>query len=179
MKALNRYASFAENNAQFFRPLLLDAVRTTAANDGELRRAAEALAVWNGLREDDDGDGRYDSPGIVIFDAWLKQMFADTFTEQTVGPAAAQLQNSISAPLARGTGNEQLLLNVLQGERSPVKVRNDYLGGATPAQAMVASLRKAVASLKDSLGPAPDRWHAPAAQIVFRTATETTWPASG
>jgi len=170
VKNLNRYASFAENNARFFRPLLLEAVGTTAADDAELKRAAEALAAWNGLREDNDGDGSYDSPGVAIFDAWLKQMFADTFTEQTVGPAAAQLRNSISAPPVRGAGGGQLLLNILQGERSPVRVRNDYLGGATSAQAMVASLRKAVASLKDSLGPAREQWHAPAVQMVFRTA---------
>jgi len=159
VKALNRYASFADHALQFFRPRLLEAVRSLAREDAELLRAANLVAGWNGLREDNDGDGNYDSPGVVIFQAWLTQMLADTFTAAKAGPAASLLQYQPSdVPIGA-----KVLFRVIEG-----RARVDYLGGAGPREAMAASFRKAVASLGGRLGSNPGAWQAPVRTLLFR-----------
>ena len=56
------------------------------------RRAAEAaadlVAKWDANALDLDEDGKYDSPGQTIFEAWFRQMLADTFSEEKVGPVS-------------------------------------------------------------------------------------------
>ena len=159
VKALNRYASFAEHSLQFLRPRLLLAVRASAKDDVELQHAADLLAGWNGLREDNDGDGKYDSPAVPLYQAWLKEILATAFTETKVGPAASSLQYQPGdTPLG-----VKVLFRVLTG-----KARVDYLDGHGPDEAMVTGFRKAVTSLRKQFGPNPDAWRTPVRKLVFK-----------
>ena len=69
---IDRYAAFADTTRPAFRESLLRAIDRSGPQTTEVQRAAELLRSWNGLREDRDGDGKYDSPGLPIFRTWLR-----------------------------------------------------------------------------------------------------------
>lgn len=143
--------AYLDHTVPFFRPRLLDAVRLLAPADAELQAAADALARWDGLLVDLDGDGKFDSPGQTLHAAWLRQLTDDIFTDARVG--------SLSSTL-RQQGNSAVL-RVLDGPRAALPLKGNYLGDQTPEQAMVAALRKTVDAMRKNLGPSPDKWLTP------------------
>jgi penicillin amidase len=152
-----RYGAFLDSAIPYYRPRLLDAVRQVAGGDAELKRAADAIAEWDGIWTDRDGDGKWDAPGMVIFDAWMHYLTADVFSEERVGSISKLLQykRGVSFGLPYG-GN--ILLNILEGSGSPVRLKGDYLGGASAEQVMVNALKKAVEELRTAQGPEIEKW---------------------
>jgi penicillin amidase len=163
-----RLGAYFNDKVDFFRPRLLDAVRLLASGDAELLKAAALMAKWDASALDLDEDGKYDAPGQTIFEAWFKQMLADTFSEEKVGPISKALQ-------AQG---RHLLLDVLDGPRAPFPLKGKYLGEATPEQAMVAGLRKALDSLRQQHGPDLDKWLQPVVMAGFESANYLGVPQS-
>lgn len=155
-----RLGAYFNDKVDFFRPRLLDAVRLLANGDADLLKAADLMAEWDANALDLDEDGKYDAPGQTIFEEWFKQMLADTFSEEKVGPVSKSLQ-------AQG---RHLLLEVLEGPRGPFPLKLDYLGGATPAQAMVNGLRKALDTLRQKHGPDLAKWLSPVIMAGFESA---------
>lgn len=151
VKASVRLGAYLDHTVEFFRPRLLDSVRLLAPEDPDLQEATEALAKWDAMIVDLDGNGTFDSPGYTVHTAWLRQMLQDTFTEERVGSLSRTLQQQ---------GNSALLA-VLDGPRAALPLKGNYLGDSTPEQAMVAALRKTVDTLRKTYGPAPDKWLAP------------------
>jgi penicillin amidase len=155
-----RLGAYFNDKVDFFRPRLLDAVRLLSGGDADLLKAADLMAKWDANALDLDGDGKYDAPGQTIFEEWFKEMLADTFSEEKVGPVSKTLQ-------AQG---RHLLLDVLDGPRAPFPLKGDYLGGATPEQAMVAVLRKSLDTLRRRHGPDLDKWLEPVVMAGFDSA---------
>ena len=151
VKTSVRLAAYVDQNVGYFRPWLLDAVRLLAPKDAELQGAAEALANWDALNLDRDGNGTFDSPGLTIHNAWLRQMIEDTFTEAKVGAISRSMPQH----------GESLLLRVLDGPRAARPLKGNYLGDQTAEEAMVAALRKVVAALGKTYGPTPEKWLTP------------------
>ena len=76
-----------------------------------------------------------------------------------MGPAASTMQYQPGdTPLG-----VKVLFRVLTG-----KANVDYLDGHSPDETMVASFRKAVASLHKQLGPDPAAWRTPVRKLVFK-----------
>ena len=163
-----RYGAFLDSAVPYFRPRLLDSVRLVAGGDAELKRAADAIAEWDGIWTDRDADGKWDAPGMVIFDAWMHYLSADVFAEERVGSIAKLLQykRGISFGLPYGSN---LLLNILEGARSPVPLKGDYLGGSSAEQVMVNALKKAVEELRTAQGPEIDKWRLAVKMSSFDT----------
>jgi penicillin amidase len=164
-----RYAAFVDGSVPFFRPLLMGAVQLLAGGDKDLQPVADILTAWDGVWRDDNGDGQYDDPGVLIFDSWYRQMLLDVFTDASVGPVVSrymQYRKGQAFGLQQGAN---VLLNILDGKQSRVPIKGDYLGGRTPEEVMVGALRKTIAELRGTHGPDPAKWLFPVARHDFDT----------
>jgi len=100
---------------QYFLPALKQAV---SAARPELREAVGLIESWDAEYRDGDGDGRYDSPGLILFQEWLKVAKAAAFDSLIIGPDAA------------GTigYRTELLHRLVEGPAAGVPLRHDYTG---------------------------------------------------
>jgi penicillin amidase len=164
-----RLAAFADGSVPFFRPLLTDAIRLLAGEDKDLQPVADILVNWDGVWRDGDGDGSYDNPGVLIFDSWYRQLLSDVYTDASVGPVVSKFMQYRKGQAFGLQFGANVLLNILQGKRSPVPMKVDYLGGRTPEEVMVGALRKTVAELRGTHGPDPAKWLFKVARYDFGT----------
>ena len=166
---LNKHASFADVNEKYFRERLINAVQQLADGDKTLLQAAALLEEWDGLRQDSNGDGYYDSAGQVIFEYWLTQMLKDTFTDWF----GTSLNYSYPRTVFGGSLNvpkgAKVLLQVLDGEDASVPMSQDYLKGLSPEQSMLDSLQNALETLTAEKGTEMDSWRVPITIQRFST----------
>jgi penicillin amidase len=165
-----RYGAFVDSSAPYFRPRLLDAVSLLAGGDAELKQAAEAIAAWDGMWSDRDKDGKWDAPGLALFDAWYRHLTSAIFSEEKVGSLAKLLQYKKGVASFGLPYGSSVLHNILDGPRSPVRLKGDYLGGAGAEAVMVDALKKAVAELRAEQGPEMAKWGIPIKMEDFDTA---------
>lgn len=124
------------------------------AADPRLATARAVISGWDWLQVDENGDGVYDSPAVILFNTWL-QALTDRVLRDDLGGA---FQANVAANLAY-----RLLV-----ENPAVPLLHDYLGGETIGQAVTASLIAALDSLQARFGAAdPAAWRQPVAQIVW------------
>ena len=116
---------------------MLDAVDGSA--DPRLPGAIALLRGWNWLQEDEDGDGHYDSPAVAVFNTWWDKVLASVYLAKA-GPAA---DTNVG-------GN--LIYRLLEGPRSALPVRADYLGSRTIGQALTSGLKDALDALTAQYG---------------------------
>lgn len=104
----------------------LPALKRAAAGRPVLEHAVGLIESWDAEYRDGDGDGRYDAPGLIIFQEWLKVAKRAGFDSLFVGPDAA------------GTigYRTELLLRLVEGQAAGVPLRHDYAG--QPVEAFVA-----------------------------------------
>lgn len=164
-----RYGAFVDSSVPYFRQPLLDAVNLVGGGDPELERAANAIATWDGMWLDRNEDGKWDDPGMALFDTWYRHLTAIVFSVERVGSISKLLQykkGKTSFGLPYGAS---VLLNVLEGKNSPVRLQGDYLGGESAEQVMVSALRKAIDELRGAYGPDPAKWLLPIKMAAFNT----------
>jgi penicillin amidase len=164
-----RYGAFVDSSAPYFRDRLVSAVRLTAAGDPALVKAADAIAAWDGMWLDRDGDQRWDTPGMALFDAWYRNLTLDLWSEEKVGSISRLMQYRVGSSFGLPY-TSSVLLNVLDGKRSPVALKGDYLGGRTAEEVMVAALRKTVDEMRAAHGEDMARWLRPVEMASFATA---------
>ncbi|HET6922078.1 MAG TPA: penicillin acylase family protein, partial [Anaeromyxobacteraceae bacterium] len=111
---------------------MLDAVDPSA--DPRLPRAVALLRGWNWLQVDEDGDGRYDTPAVAVFNTWWAKAVASVVTP-TLGPGA---DPTICA---------QVVYRLLQGSEAALPLLADYLGGRSIGAALTRSLVDALDAL--------------------------------
>ncbi|PZU57959.1 MAG: hypothetical protein DI547_11060 [Sphingobium sp.] len=170
MEALNRLASTTSQTASYFIPGLIAAIEREAPTDPALRQARDLLAGWDHRRVDADGDGRYDSPALVIYDAWLTAMTQRVFDPATVGKtASAMLAYTRDETYDIGRG-PKLLARVLAGQGASLPVKADYLGGRSAQAVEVDVLRAVLARLATERGVDMARWTDPIQHTRFATA---------
>jgi penicillin amidase len=120
-------------------------------------RLPEVLAVldgWNHLAQDGDRDGRYDSPGVAIFNAWWMQLLH-------------AFDDELGAAYDRSS-RDNLALRILQAEDAAVPVLGEYLDGSTVSEWASGALVAAVDELTVATGSAsPADWLAGAAVIEW------------
>ncbi len=128
----------------FFAPYLRAAVADDT--DPARREAVERMLGWNGRYQDRDGDGRYDDPGLVLFDTWralaLKAIFEDDigdWAEKLDAPVYVQYRTS-------------LLLRALQGEAAGRPLAYDYFNGEPRNAVIRRTLDATLAALAARFG---------------------------
>jgi penicillin amidase len=158
MEGLNRLLSTTSQTADYFVPALLAAIDAQGAGDPQLRQARELLAGWDHRRIDANGDGRYDSPALVIYDAWLTALTARVFSAATVGKRAAAMlayKREDTYDIGRGP---KLLARVLGGAKASLPVAGDYLGGRPVDVVEVEVLREVLSKLTSERGTPMTDW---------------------
>ncbi|WP_196221749.1 penicillin acylase family protein [Sphingobium sp. CAP-1] len=176
MEELNHVASTMSQTAGFFLPGLIAAIEQKAPEDRQLRQARDLLAGWDRRRIDADGDGRYDSPALVIYDAWLTAMTDRVFGPDIVGQPlskALRYRRSDTYDIGRGP---KLLARILAGTAASLPVRADYLAGQDAASVQVDVLRKVLAQLGADRGGDMARWSDPILFTRFATANAHNVP---
>jgi penicillin G amidase len=132
---------------------MLDRVDPSA--DPRLPGAVALLRGWDWLQTDENGDGRYDSPAVAVFNGWWEELVASVLLPK-VGPAGDPAVN----------GN--LVLRLLEGSRAALPLQGDYLGGRTVDQALTAALIAALDGQATRFASTDmARWLAPRAEIFW------------
>jgi penicillin amidase len=132
---------------------MLEAVDVSA--DARLPGAVALLRGWDWLQDDADGDGRYDSPAVAVFDTWWAKTVASVLLPKLGAGADPTV-----------CGN--LIFRLLEGRRAALPVLADYLGGGTIGSALTQSLRDALDALATLHGTADmGQWLQARAEIVW------------
>lgn len=181
MEGLNHLASTTSQTAGLFLPGLLAAIDQAGSNKADsggerLAQARDLLAAWDHHRTDADGDGRYDSAGMTIFEAWLSAMTARVFAPAVVGAKASAMlayKRQDTYDIGRGP---KLLGRVLAGAKASLPVEADYLGGKSAAQVSVEVLNSVLAQLVAERGPAMESWLDPVLESRFTVANAHAVP---
>ncbi len=130
------------------------------AADPRLPGVVALLESWDWIQEDADGDGRYDSPAVAIFNTWWQQLTGRVFADE-LGPS--------SEPNVVGNMVYRLLWYAsppADGGVAPLPLLHDYLDGETAGAAVTGSLSDALDGLTAGYGSADmGDWLQPAARI--------------
>lgn len=139
-------------------PALLRHLRTGV--DPRFAPTLAVLARWNRQRTDANGDARYDSPAVTVFNAWYT-----TFTAQQVTPmlggdyGAGGIDENVTANIA---------LRLLQGPHASLPLAADYLQHTSLDRAVTISLVTALDQLTAEYQTSDTtQWLTPTASIVW------------
>jgi penicillin G amidase len=141
-KIFNGMGGRDHNNTspQFFAKYVRAAVAKT--DDAEVKQAAELMLSFNGLYEDLDHDGKYDSPGMPIFRKWL-EIAPDIIFNPSLGDLGPRVaKKDLLKP------RTALLLRAVQGPDAGLPIKYDYLRGRDRDALIVETLRATIDQLK-------------------------------
>ena len=138
-----------DHTVDYFRPFLASAAADPAATDRQ-RAALDAILAWNGDRRDADGDGRYDTNAVALFDAWVEPAAKSVFGPYlTIGGFSRGGHKFEPSPVIN------LFLRALLGEAATLPQSRDYLGGRSNNEVVLGTLDDALARLEERFG-SPD-----------------------
>ncbi len=171
--AINRRIAYADTNARYFVPFIVEATRSLPATD-PARRAAQILAAWNMENDDPKEQGVYQSPATTIMMTWLpiiyKQLLADDLPPEVfAGYASAGYAGATQVASIRPGNGSKLLYNALLGPKAGVPQRYDFFNGADKNAMIRSTLAQAVSDLTKRYGSDPARWRTPVTKHVFLT----------
>lgn len=129
--------------APAFKPILLKALSTH--QDPMVISARRLLEGWNNRYEDQDGDGFYDSPAVLIFDSWWPILMKDIYSDD-MDKYYTLACNDLGSPLT---------LRVLEGSKG---LRHNFLNGKDPNTVMEGALQKALAEIRQKYGDDTTKW---------------------
>lgn len=137
-------ADLSTTNPAFFIPFMRSAAITE-----QQQAAVDEIEAWSNsgaLFEDKDGNQRYDSVGLTLFETWrqlaLEMIFADDiddWAERLDEPVYIQYRTS-------------LLLRALQGQEAGTPFEVDYLNGSSRDAVVRATLDATLAELESRFG---------------------------
>lgn len=180
---LVRTTGYADTNARYFVPFLVNATRALPAGD-PARRGAQMLADWNALNTDPAQHGVYDSPATTLMMTWLpivyKKVLADdlppeVFAAYATGGYAGANQVASIRP---GNGSK-LLYNALLGARSGVPQTVDFFNGEDHDAVLRATLAQAMGELTARFGADTSKWRTPVVKHAFLTSNFIGAPQAG
>ena len=139
-----------------FKKYLLDAIEKAGIDDPTLNEAKTVLSEWDNHWRDMDNNGFYDSPGLVIFQAWWEKVIRNTF-EDEFGKYSESLISGYG-PFSwkkrkRYTGHP-IFLRALKGEEAALPLCKDYFAPKGRDQVLVHSLLEAIKELNEHFGDA-------------------------
>ena len=136
--------------------------------------------------DDENRDGRYDSPASAIMPAWLTAMLRSTVGAE-LPPDFAKFYLSAGYPTAEappaGSINIQpgvkVLHRIIRAQQKNEAPRHDFLKGRTLDEATLQALADADAELTRRFGPDMAGWLAPVAKNAFFTSNFFGVPQAG
>lgn len=166
---INQQASYEDTRWLFYMPHIRRAFAGSAPTDTKVAAALDLLYEWNGQRTataDDEGEFRYDSPAVAIFDRFVTNLQQTTMGDElgeTYYPAmGSDLDVDFNA-------FKPVFLNrILAGERGSLPPRHDWLDGRSTATTIRDAFGTAVADLAAELGGEPESWRTPAILTRYR-----------
>lgn len=169
--ALNQTASFADLNARYFVPYIVNATKNLASSD-PLYQAAQTLTNWNMLNKSTGDTGFYDGSAPTILRAWLPNMYrlvlqddlpAAVYTRySTTGYPGATTQVSTNVSPAT-----KVLYNALRGTQSGVAQTYDFFNGQDKDVVIRAALTDTLAQLTATYTADQSKWLTPATKHGF------------
>ena len=132
-----------------FKKYLLNAVEKVGGDDPQLKQAKDLLAAWDDHWRDQDNNGFYDAPGLVIFQAWWEKVLKNTF-EDEFGEYYKALDGGYG-PFSwdkrkRYTGHP-LFMRALKGDEAALPLSKDYFEPKGRDRVLVDSLQEAIKDL--------------------------------
>jgi penicillin G amidase len=164
---INRATSFADDNARFFVPLILDATRGFEKNSLDAQ-AAQLIESWNRLSARSSTDD-YESPAATIFRAWIPIMLHLVFAPDVPASELSQLEHpSLGSPLPGApTHGTRVLFNALHPSESGVLQVFDFLHGRSPEAVVRQGWSETIKELRSRYGDDLTQWRMPASPHVF------------
>jgi penicillin amidase len=171
--ALTRTTAYADTNARYMVPFVLEATRNLPAAD-PARRAARLLADWNALNEDPAERGVYDSPATTLMMNWLpilyKKVLADDLPPEVFAAYAGNgYANDTQVASIRPGNGMKLVYNALLGAKAGVPQTYDFFNGEDKNAVLRATLTEAMAELEKRYGKDTAKWRTPVVKHAFLT----------
>lgn len=136
-------------NPRFFTPYLKRAV----AGDAKLEAAVAAIDSWNGVYEDSDNHGYYDSPGLPAYRTWM-----DLALKEIIGHDIGEWWHKIDDDKYVKYRTD-VLLRAIEGPAAGTPMRHDWFDGKSRDAVLRQTVADAVAALEKQYGsPEPKAW---------------------
>ena len=166
---INRDTSFADANARFFVPLIVEAAAGFAKDTDEWH-AAQLLRDWN-RRSAGPTPVELESPAATIFRAWIPAALDEVLAADIPADELSQLEHpTLGSPLAGApTHGTRILFNALLPSQSGVPQSFDLLHGKDLKLIVRQGLTQAVQRLRAQYGSDMSRWQTPLAEHRFST----------
>ncbi len=174
MEEINRKAGWTTDTpsgsaATVFVSTLLDDMlaHVDVGMDARLPQITSLLSTWDWLQVDADGDGKYDSPAVAVFNTWWQTMSDQIFADDL----GSTLQPNVVGNLA-----DRMLVS-----DPALPLRHDYLEGQTVDQAFTNALIDSLDHLTVLYGSSDvSAWLQPVALIHWSplglgTVPDTIW----
>ena len=164
---INRGTSFADANARFFVPVIVEAA-DGFSKDSDEWRAVQLLKDWD-RRSAASVAEKLESPAATIFRAWVPAMLHEVLAADIPADELSQLEHpTLGSPLPGApTHGTRILFNALLPSKSGVPQAYDFLHGKDPRLAVRRALTQAVSALRAQYGPDLPRWQMSAAEHKF------------
>ena len=161
--------AFADPNAAYFRPYMIDALATGANDDPRYTAIKEALTSWDGTFEQMTGTGTansaangYAHTGNAIFRSWLSEMLATVLANDLNGAIGGIIAHATGygtpeSPTASGINIStglKLLLEALKG-----RSEFDFFNGQDINALWLKSLNTSLNKLTTAYGTDMAKWH--------------------
>ena len=126
---INRGTSFADANARFFVPLIVEAAQGLSKDSDEWR-AVQLLKDWD-RRSAASAAEKLESPAATIFRAWIPAMLREVLAADIPAEEMSQLEHpTLGSPLPGApTHGTRILFNALLPSESGVPQAYDFLHG--------------------------------------------------
>ncbi len=169
---LNKAGSFADLNARYLLPTLIEATKDLPV--GTVARAMrDQLAAWDWQSIDADDDGYYDDAAATLMRKWVPLLIERVLKDDLPADIFARYA-SAGYPVAENPGTPRpaaglkLIYNAMLGDKAGVSQTFDFFNGKAPATVLNETFLAAVASLEAQYGSQPATWKTPVATHSFR-----------
>lgn len=180
---LNESASFADVNARYFVPMIVEATAGLAETD-PLRQAAQTLAAWDFENRSTVTPGVYDGSATTIFRSWLSHMYRIVLQDD-LPPAVYASRSSAGYPGATTQASTnvspgtKLVYNALMGPRAGVPQTVDFLNGEDRDSVIRRGLSAALEELTTRFGADQAKWLTAVTRHDFQPRNFMGYPQAG
>ena len=177
---LIRTSSVADVNAKYFIPFIVQAAGRT--ENGDVKKAAQALGAWDHLSKDVDKDGRYDELSTAVFRTFLPIMLDETLEDDLGDIFKFFASAGYPTPQKPMTSSLNIQIGVKTIVESMLDSKSDaydFFNGEKPEDVVLRAMEKTVQSLEKRFGPDMDYWRLPSGPVVFTSKNFLGIPQSG
>lgn len=151
MKDINKDIGFIHLQADYFLGHFLNNIG--GGLDPQMTEAINKLTMWDKYQVDVNDDGKYDAPGLTIWNRWWSEAIKATLLDEL----GSTYYNDTS-----------LFLHVLQGSASNIPLSRDYLNAVSVSVMLQNTLKTALSALQIQFGTNNmDLWLTPRREHTF------------